>query len=171
MAFIEELAAYIREQDERLDKAEQTICQLQGMLEDMSADLRALRGSQEVKEPTIVTLEEAEQIDEAFGIEPDDEDAINLYKIAAARRKDRKAALVTPSLFAAEEAERKRKTYTKVNGNKRWRDRERAALIRIVKEADEKGIKVDYNALQAILPSRTRQALIFQVSSIRRALL
>lgn len=170
MAIIEELSAYIREQDERLDKAEQNIRQLEGMMEEMSADLRALRGGQEGKEPTIVTLEDAEQIDEAFGIEPDDEDALNLYKAAAARRKDRKVEPAAPSLFAVEQAERKRKTYTKVNGNKRWRDRERAALIRIVKDADEKGIKVDYNALQAILPSRTRAALIFQVSSIRRAL-
>lgn len=170
MAIIEELSAYIREQDERLERAEQSIRQLEGMLEEMSADLRALRGGQEGKEPTIVTLEDAERIDEAFGIEPDDEDALNLYKVAAARRKDRKVAPAAPSLFAAEQAERKRKPFTKVNGNKRWHNRERAALIRIVKDADEKGIKVDYNALQAILPSRTRSALIFQVSSIRRAL-
>lgn len=170
MAIIEELSAYIREQDERLERAEQSIRKLEGMLEEMSADLRALRCGQEVEEPTIVTMEDAEQIDEAFGIEPDDEDALNLYKAAAARRKDRKLEPAAPSLFAVEQAERKRKTYTKVNGNKRWRDRERAALIRIVKDADEKGIKVDYNALQAILPSRTRSALIFQVSSIRRAL-
>ena len=170
MAIIEELSAYIREQDERLERVEQSIRQLEGMLEEIGADLRALRGGQEAEEPTIVTLEDAERIDDAFGIEPDDEDALNLYKVAAARRKDRKAEPVAPSLFEPEQAARKRKTFTKVNGNKRWRDRERAALIRIVKDADEKGIKVDYNALQAILPSRTLRALICQVSSIRRAL-
>ena len=170
MNIINELTTYIREQDERLNKAEQSLRQLEGILEEMSAELRALRDRQEGEEPTIVTQEDAEWKDEAFGIEPDDEDALNLYKVAAARRKDSKAAPATPSLFAGEQAERHRKPFTKVNGNKRWRDRERAALIRIVKDADEKGIKVDYNALQAILPSRTRSALVSQVSDIRRAL-
>lgn len=170
MNIINELTTYIREQDERLERAEQNIHLLEGMLEEMDADLRSLRDGKEVKEPTIVTLEDDERIDEAFGIEPDDEDALNLYKAAAARRKESKAAPATPSLFAGEQAERIRKPFTKVNGNKRWRDRERAALIRIVKDSDENGIKVDYNALQAILPSRTRPALIMQVSYIRRAL-
>ena len=103
--------------------------------------------------------------------ELENKEAIAHYKLAMARRKEKGLVASTGSLFQADSTQKaSRAPFKKELGNKRWRDDERAQLIRVIGDCAKRGERINYDVLATLYPSRTRQALISQVSDLRRVL-